>query len=51
LGRTSPSIRALLNEPSLPTQSLKIARERLNEALAMGRSIEVAAMLAAHVSR
>jgi hypothetical protein len=42
---------ALLNEPSLPTQSLKIARERLNEALAMGRSIEVAAHAGRHVSR
>jgi hypothetical protein len=30
---------ALLNEPMLPTQTLKIARERLNEALAMVRSI------------
>ena len=32
--------RALLNEPSLPTQTLKIARERLGEALAMVRSID-----------
>jgi hypothetical protein len=31
---------ALLNEPALPTQTLKIARERLNEALAMVRSID-----------
>jgi hypothetical protein len=30
----------LLNEPALPTQTLKIARERLNEALAMVRSID-----------
>ena len=33
---------ALLNEPSLPTQTLKIARERLGEALAMVRSIDAA---------
>lgn len=31
---------ALLREPQLPTQTLKIARERLTEALAMLRSIE-----------
>ena len=31
---------ALLNEPDLPTQTLKIARERLNEARAMLRSID-----------
>jgi integrase len=31
---------ALLNEPALPTQTLKIARQRLNEALAMVRSID-----------
>ena len=31
---------ALLNEPALPTQTLKIARERLTEALAMVRSID-----------
>jgi integrase len=31
---------ALLNEPALPTQTLKIARERLSEALAMIRSID-----------
>jgi integrase len=31
---------ALLSEPALPTQTLKIARERLNEALAMIRSID-----------
>jgi integrase len=31
---------ALLNEPALPTQTLKIARERLKEALAMVRSID-----------
>jgi hypothetical protein len=30
----------LLNEPVLPTRTLKIARERLNEALAMVRSID-----------
>jgi hypothetical protein len=33
---------ALLNEPALPTQTLKIARERLKEALAMVRSIDAA---------
>jgi len=32
---------ALLNEPALPTQSLKIARERLVEALAVLQSIDV----------
>jgi hypothetical protein len=32
----------LLNEPALPTQTLKIARERLKEALAMVRSIDAA---------
>jgi hypothetical protein len=31
---------ALLNEPALPTQTLKIARERLTEALAVVRSID-----------
>jgi hypothetical protein len=31
---------ALLHEPALPTQTLKIARERLGEALAMVRSID-----------
>lgn len=31
---------ALLNEPALPTQSLKIARERLSEARAVLRSID-----------
>ena len=31
---------ALLNEPALPTQTLKIARERLVEALAIVRSID-----------
>jgi hypothetical protein len=31
---------AFLNEPALPTQTLKIARERLKEALAMVRSID-----------
>ena len=31
---------ALLNEPALPTQTLKIARERLKEALAMVSSIK-----------
>jgi hypothetical protein len=31
---------ALLNEPALPTQTLKIARERLSEALAVLRSID-----------
>ena len=31
---------ALLNDPALPTQTLKIARERLTEALAMVRSID-----------
>jgi len=30
---------ALLREPALPTQTLKIARERLTEALAVIRSI------------
>jgi hypothetical protein len=30
---------ALLRDPSLPTQTLKIARERLTEALSMVRSI------------
>jgi hypothetical protein len=33
---------ALLNEPALPTQTLKIARQRLSEALAMLRSINSA---------
>jgi len=33
---------ALLNEPALPTQTLKIARERLKEALSMVRSIDAA---------
>lgn len=33
---------ALLNEPALPTQTLKIARERLKEALAIVRSIDAA---------
>jgi integrase len=33
---------ALLNEPALPTQTLKIARERLVEALAVLRSIRAA---------
>ena len=33
---------ALLNEPALPTQTLKIARERLQEALAMVCSIDAA---------
>jgi hypothetical protein len=31
---------ALLNDPRVPTQTLKIARERLTEALAMVRTIE-----------
>jgi integrase len=31
---------ALLNEPALPTQTLKIARQRLSEAVAMVRSID-----------
>jgi len=31
---------ALLSEPALPTQTLKLARERLGEALAMVRSID-----------
>lgn len=31
---------ALLNEPALPTQTLKIARERLNEARAMLKSMQ-----------
>lgn len=31
---------ALLNEPALPTQTLKLARERLGEALAVVRSID-----------
>jgi integrase len=34
---------ALVNEPRLPTQTLKIARQRLNEALAMVRSIDAPA--------
>jgi hypothetical protein len=34
---------ALLRDPALPTQTLKIARERLTEALAMVRSITAAA--------
>ena len=42
---------ALLNEPSLPTQTLKIARERLSEALAMVRSIDVTDQATHHVSR
>jgi hypothetical protein len=31
---------ALLNEPALPTQTLKIARERLNEAQSLIRAID-----------
>jgi hypothetical protein len=31
---------ALLNEPALPTQTLKIARQRLEEARAMIQSID-----------
>jgi integrase len=42
---------ALLNEPALPTQTLKIARERLSEALAMVRSIDVTDQATRHVSR
>jgi hypothetical protein len=34
---------ALLRDPSLPTQTLKIARERLTEALSIVRSIKVVA--------
>jgi hypothetical protein len=37
---------ALLNEPALPTQTLKIARQRLNEALAMVRAIDTAPEIA-----
>jgi hypothetical protein len=36
----------LLNEPALPTQTLKIARQRLNEALAMVRAIDTAPEIA-----
>jgi hypothetical protein len=32
---------ALLREPALPSQTLKIARERLTEALAVIRSMDV----------
>jgi integrase len=42
---------ALLNEPSLPTQTLKIARERLGEANTMVRSIDRAAQATHHASR
>jgi hypothetical protein len=42
---------ALLNEPSLPTQTLKIARERLGEAITMMRSIDRAAQATHHASR
>ena len=42
---------ALLNEPSLPTQTLKIARERLGEALAMMRSINATDPTGRRVSR
>jgi hypothetical protein len=41
----------LLNEPALPTQTLKIARERLNEALAMVRSIDRASETTSRGSR
>jgi hypothetical protein len=41
---------ALLKEPDLPTQTLKIARARLQEALAIVRSIDVVPA-ATHVSR
>jgi integrase len=41
----------LLNEPDLPTQTLKIARERLNEALAMVRSIDDASETTSRGSR
>jgi hypothetical protein len=41
----------LLNEPDLPTQTLKIARERLNEALAMVRSIDGASETTSRGSR
>jgi hypothetical protein len=40
--------RVLLNEPSLPTQTLKIARERLGEALAIVRSLDVTRQPARH---
>ena len=39
---------ALLNEPALPTQSLKIARQRLEEARAMLRSIDSSRMERSH---
>jgi hypothetical protein len=38
----------LLNEPALPTQTLKIARERLEEARATLRSIDSSVMDASH---
>jgi hypothetical protein len=34
---------ALLRDPALPTQTLKIARERLTEALSIVRSLKVIA--------
>jgi hypothetical protein len=39
---------ALLNEPGLPTQSLKIARERLEAARATLRSIDSSVMDESH---
>jgi hypothetical protein len=41
---------ALLNEPALPTQTLKIARARLDEARTLIGSIDVAAKGKAHGS-
>jgi hypothetical protein len=41
----------LLNEPALPTQTLKIARERLKEALAMVRSIDATPETSRRASR
>lgn len=42
---------ALLNEPALPTQTLKIARERLKEALRMVRSIDATPETSPRASR
>ena len=42
---------ALLNEPALPTQSLKIARQRLEEARAMLRSIDSSRMEGSHAQK
>jgi integrase len=42
-------LQALLNEPMLPTQTLKIARERLGEALAIVRSLNATPQRNRHV--